>query len=150
MIARCSTRTGPNSLWRCCPRTVWPGSRATGAPHAARRACAGSWRRELSAVLGADVLAFAQQAQTGPWSRPADLDADPVMALAGRVDRIGRAALRAVFQAAGPELGRRADLRLEEDPDDEPPEEGWAPLDLTLAVLEQIEPTWHSSFLATH
>ncbi len=115
-----------------------------------RRVVAGDQVRELSAVLGADVLAFAQQAQTGPWSRPADLDADPVMALAGRVDRIGRAALRAVFQAAGPELGRRADLRLEEDPDDEPPEEGWAPLDLTLAVLEQIEPTWHSSFLATH
>ncbi len=115
-----------------------------------RRVVAGGQVRELATALGADVLAFAQHAETGPWSRPADQDAGPVPALAGRVDSIGRAALRAVFQAAGPELGLRADLRLEDDPDAEPPEEGWAPLDLSLAVLERIEPTWHSSFLATH
>jgi hypothetical protein len=65
------------------------------------------------------------------------------------VDRIGRAALRAVFQAAGPELGLRAELRLEDEPDADAPDDLQAPLDLALAVLERIEPTWHSSFHAT-
>ncbi|MGB3275786.1 MAG: hypothetical protein WBA82_06315, partial [Castellaniella sp.] len=57
-------------------------------------------------------------------------------------------ALRAVFQAAGPELGLRADLKLEDDPETGEPEDVRVPPDLTLAVLETIEPTWHSSFLA--
>ncbi|WP_276807911.1 SctK family type III secretion system sorting platform protein [Castellaniella defragrans] len=113
-----------------------------------RRAISGSEVRELAAALGAEVLDFARRADTGPWSRPADQDAGPAASLAGRVDRIGRAALRAVFQAAGPELGLRAELRLEDDPAGGGPEDCPESLDLTLAVLERIEPTWHSSFPA--
>jgi type III secretion protein K len=114
-----------------------------------RRAIAGDDVRALASALGADALDFARRAETGPWSRPADADAGPVASLAGRVDRIGRAALRAVFQAAGPELGLRAELRLEDEPDADAPDDLQAPLDLALAVLERIEPTWHSSFHAT-
>ena len=114
-----------------------------------RRAIAGEDVRALATALGADALDFARRAETGPWSRPADVDAGPVASLADRVDRIGRAALRAVFLAAGPELGLRAELRLEDEPDAAAPDDLQAPLDLALAVLERIEPTWHSSFHAT-
>lgn len=114
-----------------------------------RRAIAGDEVRELASTLGSDVLDFARRAGTGPWSRPADADAGPAAALAGRVDRIGRAALRAIFQAAGPELGLRAELRLEDEPAGDATDDLQAPLDLALAVLERIEPTWHSSFHAT-
>ncbi|MGB3705736.1 MAG: SctK family type III secretion system sorting platform protein [Castellaniella sp.] len=113
-----------------------------------RRTIAGDEVRELAAALGVDALDFARRAETGPWSLPADQDLGPVATLAARVDRIGRTALRAVFQAAGPELGLRADLKLEDDPETGEPEDVRVPPDLTLAVLETIEPTWHSSFLA--
>jgi len=114
-----------------------------------RRIVAGGEVRELAAALGAEVLDFARRAEAGPWSRPADQDDGPVAPLAGRVDRIGRAALRAVFRAAGPELGLRAELRLAAEPDGDAPDDCPAPLELALAVLERIEPTWHSSFPAT-
>lgn len=113
-----------------------------------RRAIAGGEVRELATALGADVLDFARHAEAGPWSRPVEQDVGQGAALAERVDRIGRSALRALFQAAGPELALRADLRLADDPQTDASEEARAPLDLTLAVLETIEPTWHSSFLA--
>jgi len=115
-----------------------------------RRIVAGSQVRELAAALGADVLDFARHAETGPWTRPADRDDGPIAALAGQVDRIGRAALRAVFQAAGPDLGLRAELRLADEPAGDAPDDCPAPLALSLAVLERIEPTWHSSFPAAH
>ena len=112
-----------------------------------RRVIAGAEVRALAAALGTDVLDFARGAALDAWSRPAAQDDGPPDALAARVEQEGVSALRAVFQAAGPELGLRAELRLADGVDvgtDVCP----APLELALNVLERIEPTWHSSFPA--
>ncbi|MHA3904747.1 SctK family type III secretion system sorting platform protein [Castellaniella sp. WN] len=115
-----------------------------------RRAIVGVEVRQLTAALGSETLDFARHAETGPWSRPADEEAGSAAALADRVDRIGRAALHTIFQAAGPELGLRAGLRLEAGPADDAPDDIPDILGLALGVLERVEPIWHSSFPATH
>ncbi|MFC4297784.1 SctK family type III secretion system sorting platform protein [Castellaniella hirudinis] len=114
-----------------------------------RRVIAGSEVRVLAVAVGGDVLAFARQAETGGWSRPADLDDGLTTGWADRLDQIGCAALRHIFHAAGPELGLRAELRLADEPAVNVPDAGQIPLDLALDILERIEPTWHSSFHAT-
>lgn len=123
-----------------------------------RQVIAGPEVRELIAALGADVLDFARRADHGSWACAAGAVPGPVSALAGQVDAIGRTVLRQVFQPAGPELALRAELKLEDDARtaDAAGTEAAATDStqrlqaLVLAVLEHIEPTWHSSFHAKH
>jgi type III secretion protein K len=113
-----------------------------------RRAIDGGEVRQLLSTLGADVLDFARRADAGSPARAGAAQAAGAP-LAESVDRLGRAALRAAFQGAGPELALRAELKLQDEPAGAPDDFPDA-LGLALDVLERIEPTWHSSFPAMH
>ncbi|WP_323018741.1 SctK family type III secretion system sorting platform protein [Castellaniella sp.] len=120
-----------------------------------RRVIAGADVRRLTTALGPEVMGFAQQA---PGRRGVSLDwlaGLDVDGLADAVDQTGSAMLMAALQAGGPELSQRAALKMADPsplqgrPAIEPTDRQEA-LALALDVLQQIEPTWHSSFPVMH
>lgn len=111
-----------------------------------RHVIEGEQVRGLIAGLGADALDFARQSVAEPHGIEAGKALD-----AQAVDRLGRAVVREALRGGGPELALRAELRLAAgDPAGDSPCSSAQALDLALGVLKISEPTWHSSFLATH
>lgn len=111
-----------------------------------RRVIAGAEVRRLLEGLGADALDFARQSDAVP---PAGVKADDALDAHG-VDSLGRAVMLEALRGGGPELVLRAELRLVAGPAEKSPCSPAQALDLALNVLKISEPTWHSSFLATH
>ena len=128
-LARCARLLGATL---CAPRL--------------RRVIDGAEVRRLLDDLGADTLDFARQSDA---VLPAGIKADEALDAQG-LDRLGRAVMIEALRGGGPELALRAELRLESGPAEKSPCSSAQALDLALGVLKISEPTWHSSFLATH
>ena len=128
-LARCARLLGATL---CAPRL--------------RRVIAGEQVRRLLEGLGHNALDFARQSNT---VLPAGVKAGDALDAQG-VDSLGRAVMLQALRGAGPELALRAELRLAAGPAETSPCSPAQALDLALGVLKISEPTWHSSFLATH
>lgn len=128
-LARCARLVGATL---CAPRL--------------RRVIAGAEVRRLLEGLGADALDFARQSDA---VLPAGVKTGDALDAQG-VDSLGRAVMLEALRGGGPELALRAELRLAAGPAEKSPCSPAQALDLALGVLKISEPTWHSSFLATH
>lgn len=128
-LARCARLLGATL---CAPRL--------------RRVIAGAEVRRLLEGLGPDALDFARQSDA---VLPAGVKAGAALDAQG-VDSLGRAVMLEALRGGGPELALRAELRLAAGPAEKSPCSPAQALDLALGVLKISEPTWHSSFLATH
>jgi type III secretion protein K len=113
-----------------------------------RRAIAGSEVRQLTSVLGADVLDFARNSAENIHPGIGNLNPSEEEVMTGAVDRLGRATVMAAMQGAGPELALRAELKLPAESIAESPCDTSTALALGLSLLRITDPTWHSSFPA--
>lgn len=128
-LARCARLLGATL---CAPRL--------------RRVIAGADVRRLLEGLGSDALDVARQSDA---VLPAGVRGGDALDAQG-VDSLGRAVMLEALRGGGPELALRAELRLAAGPTEKSPCSPPQALDLALSVLKISEPTWHSSFLATH
>lgn len=113
-----------------------------------RRAIAGAEVRALVDALGKDALDISRRevgrlhpglAESQGWSLAELLSALP---------RLGYGVLHTALQQAAPELRARAELKLPPRAGDDIPLVPEQALRLGLGILENIDPTWHSSFHA--
>lgn len=132
-LARCAQRVG---LALCGPRL--------------RRAIAGADVRRLLDGLGAEALAFARQSAASLHPGIAGCAAFSADDTVGAVGRLGRATLMEALRGGGPEVALRAELKLPAGQAGDAPLPARESLALALDVLKITEPTWHSSFPATH
>lgn len=115
-----------------------------------RRAISGVEVRALIDAVGVDALEIARREPGRLHPGLADSQRWSLAEVAKALPRLGYGALRAALQQASPELRMRAELRLPPDAGDDPrlsPDEA---LLFGLDILESTDPTWHSSFPATH
>ncbi|CUK12603.1 SctK family type III secretion system sorting platform protein [Achromobacter xylosoxidans] len=133
----------PDAMMRCARQlgTVLCGPRL-------RRAIAGDEVRALIADLGGDLLAFSRRTAASLHGGLADSVAWTLADTTAAIDSLGLGALRAAWSGAGPELARRAELKLPDVATPAPPLPAPQALTLGLSLLKQTDPTWLSSFPA--
>lgn len=130
-LARCARQLG---VVLCGPRL--------------RRAIAGDEVRTLIAHLGADLLDFTRRQAGSLHGGLVETVAWPLADITAAIDTLGLGALRAAFAEAGPELARRAELKLPDLPATPAPLPAPQALTLGLSLLKQTDPSWLSSFPA--